>query len=87
MQTLNLQSFTKLQLEAITVADRAFPEVRIITPHKGVVTIELEEKHYSFFGAVIVTNIGSSEIIKDILSIEEEAKEFLINEWLKLNKK
>ena len=81
---VNLQEFTKLKLRVVYVMGRFLPDVIIRTPHKGDVVVKLKEEHYPFvFGSVTQTDKHAKEVISEILKIEEEAKEFLLDSWIK----
>lgn len=80
---VNLQEFTKLPINVVAVADKVLPDVYISTPHKGRVSIRLKEEHYPFlFGSVTQTDRHAPHVISDIRKLDEEAKDFLLTNWL-----
>jgi len=86
LQTNNLQEYIKLPLKVIAVGDKMFPDVIVTTPHKGDVQIKLKTTHYPFiFGSVTQTDKDVREVLKELFKIENESKDYLLNEWL--NKK
>jgi len=78
-----LEKYTRLPIRVVEVAQRLFPDIVILTPHKGNVVLKLKEKHIPFlFGSVTETTKSSDEIIKSIVEIEESSKDYLLKKWI-----
>ena len=79
-----LQEFTKLPLKTVNVADKALPDIIVKTPNKGEVVIALKQEHYPFlFGTATQLDRHTDEILADIHKLENEAKEYLLDNWVK----
>jgi hypothetical protein len=79
----SLQEYTLLPLKVVSLASKPFPDVILETPHKGNVSIPLKEEHYPFlFGSATQTDRHVPNIVRDIRNIEEEAKDFLLKNWV-----
>jgi hypothetical protein len=81
-QKVDLQSYTKLPLEQIVVADKAMPDIVVKTPHKGKVVLKMKEEHHPLFGATSQTDKHFLEVLREIKALQDEAKEYLLDEWL-----
>jgi len=85
---MTLQDFTKLPLEQIVKVDGVGSDVVLQTPHKGKVIIPLKEVWHPFiFGSTTQTERPALNVVRQIKSVENEAYEFLMDEWLALHKK
>lgn len=82
---LDLQQFTKLPLEVVEVASRPLPDLIVMTPHRGKVEIKLKEEMHPLFGSVTQVDKHSKKIIQEIAKLEREAKNHLLDNWLKTN--
>ena len=80
---IDLQKFTRLPLSVISFADKIFPNIRVTTPHKGIVEVKLKETHYPFFfGSVNQTDKNSQQVLNELYKLEEESIDYLVKQWL-----
>lgn len=83
---IDLQSFTKLPLKIVMVADKQLPDILIKTPHKGLVNIDLTSTHIPFiFGSTTETKKHLPQLAAELDALEKESKEFLLDKWIEKN--
>ncbi len=74
--------YTKLPAHIVEVAGKQLPDIRVDTPHKGIVTVKLTQKHYPFlFGSATQTDRYSEDVVRDLYRLETEATDFLLEKW------
>lgn len=78
------QKFTKLPLEVVVSTNTLIKKIILDTP-MGTKMIELTEEKYSslFFGNSKKQKRCITKIVKNILEIEQESKDFLLDKWVK----
>lgn len=89
MNNTNLQEYTKLKVEVIEVLDSIEKIIHVYTPHLGKVIIESGKNITTgvlFFGSVRRDKKTPLEIISKIVTLEDESKNYLLDNWLKENK-
>lgn len=78
-----LQDCTKLPIKTIQIADKMLPNVIVSTPHRGDVEINIKKKHYPFlFGSATETDRSATEVMRDLWKLEEDSKDYLLNNWI-----
>jgi len=80
---MKIEEFTKLPIKEIVRGDSIGSAFHVTTPHKGIVIIDNKERHIPFFGSDSTVEVPVEEIIRKILILEEESREFLFNKWVK----
>lgn len=63
-------------------ADRANAVIEVVTPHKGVVFIEITEVDKGVFRKATEVGKQTNRVIEEIWQLENEAKNYLLNQWL-----
>ena len=74
--SLKYNEYTKLPVVVFRKAESLAPVLEVTTP-KGKVFIDLEEVDRLMFVS------GTDHVISEILKLENEAKEFLLDKWIK----
>lgn len=63
-------------------ADKANPVIEVITPHKGVVFVEVKEVNKGLFRRATEVDRNTEKVLQELRELEYEAKEYLLSEWL-----
>jgi len=86
IQTINYEDYTKLPVKHIIRQDSSSSHLEITIP-TGIKSISLTRVHSGFLGGANEVNLTPKEIISELKDIENEAVDYLLQEWLKtLNK-
>ena len=81
-ENINYRKYTRLPCQTLMKADKANPVIEVITPHKGVVFIEIKEVDKGMFRKAIEIDRKTDEVIAELWKLEDEAKNYLLSEWL-----
>lgn len=79
---INYQKYFKLPVKCYQKADRANSTIEVVTPHKGVVFVEIDKIDKGMFKTATNIQQETNNVISEILMLEKEAKDFLLNKWL-----
>lgn len=81
-QLINYSEYTKLPCRTLVKADRANPLVEVKTPHKGMVFVEIKKVDSGMFRQATEIDKKIDEILDEIWKLENEAKDYLLHQWL-----
>lgn len=80
-----VSNFTNLPVKVVDMLGSTGNLIYVHTPHKGFVEIKTKQRFNGFFSRGELTKTGS-EIMNELETLENEAKEYLFNQWLINNK-
>lgn len=81
-ENINYNSYTRLPSKVLMKADKTNPVIEVITPHKGVVFVEIKEIDKGMFRRATEVDKKTNEVIKELWKLEDDAKDYLLNKWL-----
>ena len=81
-ENINYNLYTRLPCRTLMKADKANPVVEVITPHKGVVFIEIKEVEKGIFRKATEVDKKTNSVINELFVLEIEAKNYLLDKWL-----
>lgn len=82
-QIINYTLYTRLRVNLLQKADQGPAVIEVITPHKGVVFVEITEVDKGMFRKTTEVSRQTNSVIRDLWRLEAEAKDYLLQEWLK----
>lgn len=86
IQIINYQEYSKLPIKHVVKPDSTKSHLEITTP-TGINYINLTKINFGFLGGANEIDLTIKEVIFQLRDIENEAKDYLLQEWLKtLNK-
>lgn len=83
MENINYNIYTRLPCQTLMKADKANPVIEVVTPHKGVVFVEIKEVDKGMFRRATEVDKKTDSVIQELWKLEDEAKDFLLSKWLK----
>ena len=84
LQFNEIATLTRLPLEVIQVPTSPAGMLRVRTPHKGIVEIDLQEMHIPFlFGSAKTIDRTASDVVGRIRDLERGAIDFWFREFSK----
>ena len=81
-ENINYNLYTRLPTKTMMKADKANPVIEVITPHKGVVFVEVKEVDKGMFRKATEIDRKTDYVINELRNLEHEAKEYLLTKWL-----
>lgn len=82
IQIINYQEYSKLPIKHVVKPDSTKSHLEITTP-TGINYISLTKILYGMLGGGNEIDIPFKEVIYQLKNIENEAKDYLLQEWLK----
>lgn len=79
----HIGSYTRLPVSEVVKAGYSYSSLIVQTPHKGEVVIELKDIHRPMFGGDTETEKSLQTLIIELHTLEREAVDYLLTEWLK----
>lgn len=73
--------YTKLPCRTLMKADKANPVVEVITPHKGVVFVEIKDLDKGMFRQPKEFDKKTDEVVREIWKLEDESMDYLMTKW------
>ena len=81
-QQITFQKYTSLPIKEIVKSDSIGTAIHIHAP-QGDSIVEYKEIHYPFlFGSTTSLDTPAGKIIRKLYEIEDEAKDYLLKQWL-----
>lgn len=81
-ENLNYASYTRLPTKTFLKADKANPVIEVLTPHKGVVFVEIKTVDKGMFRPATEIDKPTQVVLKELYDLEREAKNYLLTQWL-----
>jgi len=82
-ENINYGAYTRLPTKVLNKADQANPVIEVLTPHKGVVFVEIKTVDKGFFRKATEIDRKTDSVTQELVTLEEEAKIFLLKNWIK----
>ncbi len=79
--TIHIQELTRLPVKEIRLVDRVGSDLRLMTPHKGEVIINLKEESFGLFGGGVQYDRHAEEVIEQIRELERESITYFFDQW------
>jgi hypothetical protein len=80
-ENINYNQYTRLPCRTLMKADEANPVVEVITPHKGVVFVEIKEVDKGMFRKATEIDKKTDFVMAELWKLEDEAKDYLLSKW------
>ncbi len=80
-ENINYSHYTMLKCKTLVKADKANPVIEVLTPHKGVVFVEIKEVDKGIFRKATEIDRMTNGVISELRNLESEAKDFLLARW------
>lgn len=81
-KNINYKFYTKLPTEIFNKADKANPVIEVLTPHKGVVFVEIKKVDSGLFRKATEVDRKTVDVISELLELERQAKDYLLDKWV-----
>lgn len=81
-KNINYNLYTLLPATTVMKADNANPVIEVLTPHRGVVFIEIKTVDRGMFRPATEIDRNTNDVIAQLRNLEHEAKNYLLSEWL-----
>lgn len=82
METINYNLYTRLPVQVLQKAEQMNSVIKVITPHKGVVFVELKTVDKGLFRQASEVDQSTNYVLQELRTLEREARDYLLNEWL-----
>ena len=81
-EIINYKLYTRLPCNIVNKSDKGNSVLEVLTPHNGAVIIELDFVDKGMFRKATLLPKQTEHVIDELYNLENEAKNWLLNNWL-----
>lgn len=82
VETINYNLYTRLPVRVLQKAEQLNNVLEVITPHKGVVFVELKTVDRGIFRQASEVEKNTNYVLEELRTLEREARDYLMEQWL-----